>query len=77
MAVLKIILLVVALLSIALLGMGVKILVQRNGQFSGGSCSNYSPEMKDKGITCGCGNEGACESDKPQGVPLTISQWKG
>lgn len=61
MAILKIILLATALIGIALLGMGIRILFTKNGRFSGGSCQ-HSPELDKRGITCACGNESACET---------------
>ena len=56
---LKVLLIAIGLLIIAFAGMGIKLLFDRNAEFSGGSCSTTSDDLKDKGISsCGCG--GAC-----------------
>ena len=55
---LKVLLVTGILLVIAFAGLGIKLLFDRNAEFSGGSCSTSSKELEDKGISCGCG--GAC-----------------
>lgn len=52
------------LLAILLLGMGIKMLFDKKAEFSGGSCQS-SPELNERGITCGCGSTG-CNADKNQ-----------
>lgn len=48
-------LLVLGLLSIAFLGIAIKILLQKNGKFSG-TCASNSPFLNPDGQTCGyCG----------------------
>ena len=58
----KIILIALGLLIIAMAGMGIRMLFDRNAEFSGGSCST-SDSLKDKGITCGCGGQCASENE--------------
>lgn len=43
------------LLGILMLGMGIKMLFDKKAEFSGGSCQ-ASPELTERGITCGCGS---------------------
>ena len=58
---LKVLLIAIGLLVIAFAGMGIKMLFDRNAEFSGGSCSSTSDALKEKGLSCGCG--GHCSSD--------------
>ena len=59
----KVFLITVIILILALAGLGIKMLVQRNGQFSGGgTCRSVSPELNDQGISCACGHEKECEN---------------
>jgi hypothetical protein len=58
---LKILLITIGLLIIAFAGMAVKMLFDRNAEFSGGSCRTNSSELENKGISCGCG--GHCAPD--------------
>jgi len=53
----EVILLSVALLLIAFLGLSVKLLFDKKAEFKGSSCSATSPELKDKGVSCGCGGD--------------------
>ncbi len=53
---LKLLLITVILVAIAFAGLGIRILLERNGQFSGGSCQSTSDGLKEKGISCGCGS---------------------
>ena len=62
MPILHILLASVILVLIALIGLSVRLLVKKKGEFRGGSCSNITPELRDKGISCGCGEEEACAS---------------
>ncbi len=53
---LKIIILSIVLLGIAFAGISIKLLIDRKAVFKGGSCSASSEELKERGISCGCGN---------------------
>ena len=63
---LKILLITVILLVVAFAGLGIRILLEKNGEFSGGNCQATPKGLKDQGISCGCG-EGHCGSS--QGPP--------
>ncbi len=52
---LKILLITFILLAIAFAGLGIRILLVRNSEFSGGSCQSGSDGLSKKGISCGCG----------------------
>ena len=60
----KILIITFILVGIAVLGLGIRLLLDRKAEFSGGSCSNGTQALEDKGITCGCG--GHCYSDQPE-----------
>ncbi len=64
MDILNLILVSIVLVLIAVGAMSVKLLFVKDGKFSGGSC-NHSPELEDKGITCGCGREKVCDPGEP------------
>lgn len=53
----KLILLSAVLLLFAILGLSVRLLFDKKAEFKGGSCSAISPELKEKGISCGCGGD--------------------
>jgi hypothetical protein len=57
---LKILIITFILVGIAILGLGIRLLVDRKAEFSGGSCQSGNKTLEDKGITCGCG--GHCAS---------------
>jgi hypothetical protein len=61
---LKVMLAAVVLVVLAFAGLGIKMLFDRKAEFSGGSCraTSSSPELADKGISCGCG-AGSCGGD--------------
>jgi hypothetical protein len=59
MEILELILISSALVILAVAGMAVRLLFVKDGKFSGGSCRS-TPELNEKGITCGCGNERNC-----------------
>lgn len=46
------------LLILALLALSVRMLFNKKAEFRGGSCSAASPEINERGISCGCG--GTC-----------------
>lgn len=47
------------LLLLAMAGLGIKLLFNKNAEFSGGSCqtSYESSELSEQGISCGCGGQ--------------------
>lgn len=57
---LKLLIITFILIAIAFAGLGIRLLLDRNAEFSGGSCQASSKELEEKGISCGCG--GACSS---------------
>jgi len=59
---LKILLITVILVGIAFLGLAIRLLIDRNAEFSGGSCQATTDGLKEKGITCGCGG-GSCQTE--------------
>jgi hypothetical protein len=61
----KVFLAAIVLVILAFAGLGIKLLLNRNAEFTGGSCqaTNSSTALSDKGISCGCGGF-HCESDK-------------
>ncbi len=60
---LKVILATFILVILAVAGLGIKLIFDRNAEFKGGSCqaANSSEELSSRGISCGCG--GACEGE--------------
>ena len=60
----KILIITIILVGIAVAGLAIRLLFDRKAEFSGGSCSNGTKELEERGITCGCG--GQCYSDKAQ-----------
>ncbi len=61
MPVLELLILSVILILIAVLALSVRLLFTKKGEFRGGSCSNHPDNLKDQGISCGCG-AGVCET---------------
>jgi hypothetical protein len=57
----KILIITFILVGIAVLGLGIRLLLDRKAEFSGGSCQSGSKALEEKGISCGCG--GYCVSD--------------
>ncbi len=55
----QVMLLSIALILIAFAGLGIKLLIDKKAEFTGGSCqaTASSKELQDKGISCGCGDE--------------------
>jgi hypothetical protein len=54
-AMLQLILITIILLALAFAGIAIKILVKKNGQFSG-TCASNNPLLQEKGASCGvCG----------------------
>jgi len=58
---LKVFILSVILVLIALLGLSIKLIFDKRAEFRAGSCSRIPGELKDKGMSGGCG--GACSSE--------------
>jgi len=58
---LKVFLATLVLVIIAVAGLGIKMLFDKNAEFKGGSCqaTASSDAMKEKSISCGCAGE--CE----------------
>jgi len=52
---LKILLITIILVAIAFAGLGIRLLLDRNAEFSGGSCQANADKLGDKGYSCGCG----------------------
>ncbi|KXB08820.1 hypothetical protein AKJ55_00385 [candidate division MSBL1 archaeon SCGC-AAA382M17] len=50
----------IIIMLIALIGLSVRMLFKKQGKFHGGSCVNIPPELKEKDISCACGNEEKC-----------------
>ena len=68
MALLKILAAAVVIMLIAFGGLAIRLLFKKKGEFRGGSCSNITPELRDKGISCGCGSEEACSPQQEYGT---------
>ena len=60
---LKVLLITVILVAIAFAGLGIRLLLDRKAEFSGGSCQSGSDALAEKGIGCGCG-AGHCASSE-------------
>lgn len=60
MSILNILLPAVIIILIALIGLSVRLIFKKQGEFHGGSCTHVTPELKEKGISCACGNEEEC-----------------
>ncbi|MEE9349088.1 MAG: membrane or secreted protein [Flavobacteriaceae bacterium] len=66
----KTILIASILLGLGFAGIAIKIWAKKDGQFDG-TCAGKNVKMLEKGINCGCGNEGSCETNldnKPTSV---------
>ncbi len=63
MSILKILLPAIIIILIALIGFSVRMLFKKQGEFHGGSCTNITPELKEKGISCACGDEERCADE--------------
>ena len=62
MATLKILLSAIVIMLLALGGLSIRLLFKRKGEFHGGSCTNITPELREKGISCACGDEDECST---------------
>ncbi|MFH0758084.1 MAG: membrane or secreted protein [Bacteroidota bacterium] len=65
---LKIVIVTIILVGTAFAGLGIRILLQKNGEFSGGNCQAAPQGLKDQGISCGCGG-GDCSNIEETGHP--------
>jgi len=63
MTILNVILPAIIIMLIALIGLSIRMLFKKKGEFHGGSCTHITPELKEKGISCACGDEEACNYD--------------
>jgi hypothetical protein len=59
MEILYLILISFVLVILAVGAMSIRVLFSKDGKFSGGSCRS-SPELEERGITCGCGRQESC-----------------
>lgn len=59
---LKLILIASALLGLGFAGIAIKIWAKKDGEFDG-TCAGKNVKMLEKGISCGCGNEGGCSTN--------------
>jgi len=64
---LKLLLITVILVGIAFAGLGIRLLLDRKAEFSGGSCQS-TKELEEKGISCRCGS-GYCASNQNKQTP--------
>ncbi len=60
------VILAIVLIGLFFVGMSVRLLLLKNGEFKG-TCASQNPYLKSEGGTCGyCGKEvGSCDNDKP------------
>jgi hypothetical protein len=63
---LKILLITFILLVIAFAGLGIRILIKKHGEFSGGSCQASPAGGNDQGMSCGC-HGGSCHTIQESG----------
>lgn len=60
MTILNILLPAIIIMLIALIGLSIRMLFKKKGEFHGGSCTHITPALKEKGISCACGSEEEC-----------------
>jgi len=65
-------LLSIVLLSLAFAGIAIKIWAKKDGQFDG-TCSGKNVKMKEKGISCGCGQVETCCTNMDNMETKTVS----
>lgn len=58
----KLLILSIVLLGLGFAGIAIKIWAKKDGEFDG-TCAGSNVRMKAEGITCGCGNEGSCNTN--------------
>jgi len=52
--IIQVLIITTLLLLIAFSGLAIRLILKKNGEFSGGNCSG-SAALNDKGYSCGCG----------------------
>ena len=62
MPILELFIITIVLVLIALLGLSVKLIFTKKGEFKGGSCQNIPENLRDNQISCGCSDIESCES---------------
>lgn len=68
---LQIIVIASLLLGLGFAGIAIKIWAKKDGEFDG-TCAGKNVKMKEKGITCGCGNEDGCTTNiDNEVIPVT------
>jgi hypothetical protein len=56
------VLLTVAILALFFVGLSVRLIFLKNGEFKG-TCASMNPELMKKGVDCGCGKKvGECQT---------------
>jgi len=70
----KLVLLSIILIGLAFAGIAIKIWAKKDGEFDG-TCAGSNIKMKEKGIVCGCGNEGGCETNLDN-IDTTVASTK-
>ncbi len=58
----KVLILSIIILGLGLVGLSIKLLIDKKAVFKGGSCNASSPELREKGFGDCCG--GVCHSEK-------------
>jgi hypothetical protein len=58
---LKVFIISLILVMVALLGMSIKLIFSKTAEFKAGRCSSIPSELKENGVSCGCG--GHCNSE--------------
>jgi hypothetical protein len=61
MPILELFILTLVLVLFVVLALSVRLLLTKKGEFKGGSCSTNSTQLKDQGISCGCGSN-SCDN---------------
>jgi hypothetical protein len=62
MATVNILLAAIIIMLLAIGGLSIRLLFKKKGEFHGGSCANITPELREKGISCACGDEDECST---------------
>ena len=73
---LPVIILAIALVCLAFVFMGIRVLLVKNGEFKG-TCANNNPFMQKEGVTCGvCGRKAGepCEESKDASLVATADR---
>jgi len=63
MPILELLLITLVIVMLAVGGLSIRLFFSKDKEFRGGSCqSSHSSELRDKGISCGCGG-GSCATE--------------